>query len=49
MQTMTILGSENNRVQNMFETIFLNAGILSPLSVPTAEVPDDQYVHVCLG
>ena len=32
MQTMTILGSENNRVQNTFETIFLNAGILSPLS-----------------
>ena len=49
MQTMTILGSENNRVQNTFETIFLNAGILSPLSVLTEEVPDDQYVHVCLG
>ena len=29
--------------------IFLNAGILSPLSVLTEEVPDDQYVHVCLG
>lgn len=41
MQTMTILGSENNRVQNTFETIFLNAGILSPLSVLTEEVPDD--------
>ena len=29
--------------------IFLNVGILSPLSVLTEEVPDDQYVHVCLG
>lgn len=32
MQTMAILGSENNRVQDTFETIFLNAGILSLLS-----------------
>jgi hypothetical protein len=32
MQTMTILGLENSREQNTFETIFLNAGILPPLS-----------------
>jgi len=50
MQTMTILDSENNRVQNTFETIFLNAGILSTAVCSTmAEVSNDQYVHVCLG